>query len=1578
MIPAQQIFHPITQRVRAFTWPDEITSIGAIPLGDYVPARALSDDELMQRMSFIRDDDKTARSSARSAQREYQRRVIEQLKSRLGKEACGAFIGRKIVLDTETTDIDRGQRVRFGVAQLHGMTYQEIISALNDGVALTHRDLNELKAAYAFYNPRDLEKSEDTYERSLALLQTMCAEREDATGVPHILIEKDDFVSSVLFAPSYIVNREEPYPLQIPFPTTIIGHNIAFDLGALPTHHATLSRKKGHYGAFSLIMGTNGKRYVAVPGTTRAEKDASIKNAKAELIEIERQLDKVGGPPARYNRQTKRRHLMGGRSLGDFTEEQRAARAQLLTARRRVIASVLGCDPALAARYLPRVIVKKVGPQKTKFTYSARGNRLLDTFYFIDTLQLAKALLGAQTPASMDALCKLWGFYLPKEKSADHFKPLTRPYVDYGFNDVTRTWFIYEKLEALYLQHGLSHRADRILSEAGLGKAYYEALGISPFLSKNITDCSDAGHTRQMLELCGISMESMIGARTECGWRHEVVEGQSADFKSQYPTINIVLRLQDLLICNRIKTVDGDGSGEDATLLSAITIEGDEPTALLGTDREAVRALWPRLRGYALINPSGCVLPTRTVFESADDETEKSDNSNVNVGLCEIVSGQAVWATYLDVLASKFITGVLPTIYKTKRIEPDEAFGMQSDLKAIRIFGDPDYVIDLTKTGEDLFRSLIEMRSAVKEEMKRCQYVSTEYKRLDAMQLALKLLANSTSYGVKVQFDVDESHEERPMTVYHGDDWREVTARHRSRDPLSYARQISGVKVEKPGTWFDPSGALITAGGRLLLAIVEVLAREKGLSFGMCDTDSTFLCRPEGMSREDFRAAFQTIAGLTGRLQTINPYKPTLGKDGITKVDPVFAIEDINFPFDNANGKFKERTKEPMKPLYILSIAAKRYAMANIVRKDGADYDDIEQIRTDVTKGKMPVVILRKVSGHGLGFITAPSYKPSNDQHKQFMKIKYEGKVLDRQPHLAVPYEIDSEGRAIPLYGAICKGRGNPRLFLDMWKHAFEQFIAHHDKPGTVVCRRINKEVATWRGLDQPQYMQRSLNNAQMWRVYENIPNRRAECFFNILPEMRRVDDDALGLDWNIDRHHGVSMYCSGGSEIDVHAKIEADDVYFVSDGMSARSMYELPSVNSPKKRAYRLTEVRDVIGDYFGHDESKSRGLTRANKGKMYRHKIVIQDREYVGKETSFLLDPDAPEDDDIQVSDAATIAFFRQGINPRIKELLADPSLEFHVQAGMTKPDFNRMLSGVRDHRERAIMGFIRSATSYDEKANHLTIDPSVVRRQPTTEMNAEKLAELLRAAYHEVVAYYGDFDEDDETVLAVSMRYEDFTDMLIPRAANEAPMTMLHRHFLSVGVIDTMIRDGFVRWYGVDGAALQRQVNIAYMADVAKALLGGDEKKRRLEAAHEHRDNQRAALGLEAEYAKRNAKIAAKRERNAKATAEILAHMAMRDIDVQTKPEWLVTFWKFVAFVLVAIVLCCEEIAQPLNRAISSTARNPTYGNVEKIVSAGILGERRKRSNASAAKRMRAMRARKLQVQQASNEADALINF
>ena len=118
------------------------------------------------------------------------------------------------------------------------------------------------------------------------------------------------------------------------------------------------------------------------------------------------------------------------------------------------------------------------------------------------------------------------------------------------------------------------------------------------------------------------------------------------------------------------------------------------------------------------------------------------------------------------------------------------------------------------------------------------------------------------------------------------------------------------------------------------------------------------------MPRDDFRAA---VARIGDYFQRINPYAPVNGKEA-----EVFATEDVNFAFTNEGGRFKIAKPKQMKPLYIVSVSAKRYAMANIVRPDGTDYDNLEDLHAD---GMNAVVILRKVSAHGLGPITAPGYK---------------------------------------------------------------------------------------------------------------------------------------------------------------------------------------------------------------------------------------------------------------------------------------------------------------------------------------------------------------------------------------------------------------------------------------------------------------------------------------------------------------------------------------------------------------------------------------------------------------------------
>ena len=133
------------------------------------------------------------------------------------------------------------------------------------------------------------------------------------------------------------------------------------------------------------------------------------------------------------------------------------------------------------------------------------------------------------------------------------------------------------------------------------------------------------------------------------------------------------------------------------------------------------------------------------------------------------------------------------------------------------------------------------------------------------------------------------------------------------------------------------------------------------------------------MPRDEFRAAVERIGDY---FQRINPYAPVNGKEA-----EVFATEDINFAFTNEGGKFKIVKPKQMKPLYILSVSAKRYAMANIVRRDGTDYDSLAELHTD---WRNAVVILRKVSAHGLGPITAPGYRRPPDDGM----------------HLAVPYQV--------------------------------------------------------------------------------------------------------------------------------------------------------------------------------------------------------------------------------------------------------------------------------------------------------------------------------------------------------------------------------------------------------------------------------------------------------------------------------------------------------------------------------------------------------------------------------------------
>ncbi len=180
--------------------------------------------------------------------------------------------------------------------------------------------------------------------------------------------------------------------------------------------------------------------------------------------------------------------------------------------------------------------------------------------------------------------------------------------------------------------------------------------------------------------------------------------------------------------------------------------------------------------------------------------------------------------------------------------------------------------------------------------------------------------------------------------------------------------------MEEPGKYFSPMGPLIPAGGRLLLAIAECLAKQRGLTYAMCDTDSMFFVRDKNHKNMSRRVFYLNVQRITEQFQRINPYAPAKGK-----VDPMFNIEDVNYGKD---GQFK--------PLYILSISAKRYALANIVDAVGNDF----KLNADMSKGHP---IIRKATGNRPGPFSAFDYDDS----------------------FLPPHEADRPDK-------LCKGKGNP------------------------------------------------------------------------------------------------------------------------------------------------------------------------------------------------------------------------------------------------------------------------------------------------------------------------------------------------------------------------------------------------------------------------------------------------------------------------------------------------------------------------------------------------------------------------
>jgi hypothetical protein len=575
--------------------------------------------------------------------------------------------------------------------------------------------------------------------------------------------------------------------------------------------------------------------------------------------------------------------------------------------------------------FIRLTIPSGISPEKRNQNHGGRTKN--HHGYFLDTATLGGALLGGRP--SLKLLGKLLQTETRKGEG-DHGKKITPEYLGYMRIDVQATCEASDALRKRYDTYGLPKQAWEIYSEAGIGKAHLQKIGLTPFRSLN--DWSDP--------ILAAVMETYHGGCTGCAIRRTAVPGVYVDFTSQYPTAYCLEDLHRYLIAERVDWRYEDPSMVQA-LLDDITVDG-----------VLDRALWPTLDALVLIAPDGDRLPTRTRYARRSNKRAARNASRaMNVGVPYRTGGSAQWYALADAVDSRLKTGKAPKVLKVLRFQPGPP---QDGLLAIDIAGNPVYRVD--PNHEDFIARLVEMRADVKDARKSAKANGDKGRaeQLKAIEQAMKATANSSAYGSPIEMNPIEHRKGQWVTVHHP---------HGGSFPVSVSR------TERVGRWFHPLIAtLVAAGGRLLLGAAMRLVADQGGHYAFCDTDSLFIvasknprpvpCIGGTSTDHSGKPAIQSLSWeqvdeIVGRFRTLNPYTTIRGS--------ILEIEGENY--DPDTGEQRE--------IECLAIASKRYALFTR-NADGAP-------RLIASGDKL------KRSEHGLGHLLPPLAPNPNIDDRAWM-----------------------------------------------------------------------------------------------------------------------------------------------------------------------------------------------------------------------------------------------------------------------------------------------------------------------------------------------------------------------------------------------------------------------------------------------------------------------------------------------------------------------------------------------------------------------------------------------------------------
>ena len=492
----------------------------------------------------------------------------------------------------------------------------------------------------------------------------------------------------------------------------------------------------------------------------------------------------------------------------------------------------------------------------------------------------------------------------------------------YCREDVAATANLYRALACEYERWGLSRAPSGLSSPATLAKQCLSEAGVAPLLTRT---------TRLDEELLGQAMVAYYGGRAECHVRRVSVPVVYLDYASMYPSVASLLGMWRFMVCTSVATVEDD---------PAVCMKW---LAGLTTGQVLDKALWPKLCGFALVQPHGDVLPARAPY-SGDAH---------GIGVNEVwsdeplVCDEPLWYTLADVVAARLLGDRVPEILRVVRIRPK---GKARGLRPLSIRGSRPF----DPATEDVFRAMV-------EERRRFKAAGDEESLRTAA--GLKVVANSAAYGIAAELN-RQAPQTEPVDV-------EVFGlAHFAAEVHSY---------ERPGQYFySPLAAIVTGAARLMLGLCETLVTQAGGSYAFCDTDSMAVVATEhgGLvpfpggaerdteGRECLRAlSWDEVEAIRLRFESLNPYDRSLVPGSILE------LEKENY--DEA-GKRRQ--------LHCFAISAKRYALYAL---DGAGEPD-----------------LVKWSEHGLGGFYLSPLDPE-EENRDWVRELWE--VIVREDALDLP-----------------------------------------------------------------------------------------------------------------------------------------------------------------------------------------------------------------------------------------------------------------------------------------------------------------------------------------------------------------------------------------------------------------------------------------------------------------------------------------------------------------------------------------------------------------------------------------------